>query len=298
MYDKIKGALMGVAVGDALGATLEFTVAHSPNIDEPHNEIIGGGVFKWQAGEPTDDTDMTIAVAEGIMAKPDAPMASILANFKEWAAGQPKDIGGTVGLALDLHTNAEGMYGGATKAHALLNGRTAGNGSLMRTIPVALAYYNDMGRVEEISRLQSRLTHYDTKASNACIIYNKLIVEILNATEHTKEQLVGLAIMDTAYDIPYDKISYLDLKPSGYVVDSLICALWIFLNTDSFEDGLIKAVNLGGDADTIGAITGGILGAFYGFNAIPSQWANKLQAGGHLMHIAQALYGLKGGINI
>ncbi|MBV7275528.1 ADP-ribosylglycohydrolase family protein [Clostridium sp. PL3] len=272
--DRILGGLFGVACGDALGGTLEFYSKKEGKEEYGYlKDIIGGGVWNLEPGEVTDDTMMTIAVAEGILENPDDPIKSIGKKFLNWYRSNPKDIGNTVKAAIEGYKIHGDWRRAAAYAHDQLAGQSAGNGTLMRCLPVAL-YYDNFEKMIKITKEQSRLTHFDKKAERACEIYNTIVYDYLRG----KEKISTIESVVKAYD-EYEEIlltSKRELNPSGYVVDSLICALWCFANTSNPEDAICEAVNLYGDSDTIGAITGGLAGVYYGIEAIPQRWREKI----------------------
>ena len=292
-FNQIKGALFGVAVGDALGAPVEFM---SPEgIARQHgrvDEMIGGGWLNVAPGEITDDTQMTLCVARGILKNPEHPVAEIGANFIEWACGGPKDIGGTCALSiskaqqiarvsghLDRPSYSDWMQA-SNDADKAMNGRSAGNGSLMRTVYVPCYYYSEAEMTERAIAI-STMTHHSDEAAEACTLYSRIIARMLN---RKKTQTRLLIFEEEVKRSRYAEALRPDFrpKPSGYVVDSLKAAIWSISRTEQrrypFRSAVESAVNLGGDADTIGAITGGIAGAIYGYNKIPESWTGALDA--------------------
>lgn len=285
---RIKGGFFGVACGDALGGTLEFLNKNEAVKKYGYlTEIIGGGVWELTPGEVTDDTNMTIAVAKGILKDPENPIEKIGQFFLELYKSNPKDIGNTVKIALTQYEIYNNWEAASKKTNDILCGKTAGNGTLMRCIPIPL-YYNDIERIKKISREQSLMTHYDDQAAEACEIYNAIIHEYLNGEEKLSimKKLIGdHRLYKDVFEMTKDS-----LKPSGYVVETLICALWCFLNTNTFKDAVCEAVNLCGDSDTVGAITGGLAGVYYGFEAIPDNWKNTLLDRDELSYIAKKFH--------
>lgn len=287
MFNHIKGALFGVAVGDALGAVTEFM-----NQDEIRakygylTEMTGGGWLGVEPGETTDDTAMTIAVAKGLLANPSEPMGRIGMEFKKWVETNPRDIGNIIRTTFDCYDGD--WFKAAEKAHKVLSGRSAGNGSLMRCLPVALAY-GDLTKMEEITALQSKMTHYDDLASEACLIYNRIANRLLKGEplkSSIKEEIQETRYCDAIREQP-------DVLPNGYVVNTLIWVLNILWNSSSFEESVQKAANLGGDSDTIGAIAGGIAGLYWGFEAIPDRYAEVLEPKEELETLAEKLWDLR-----
>jgi len=274
-----------LACGDALGGTLEFLSKHEGRKKYGYlKDIVGGGCWGLHPGEVTDDTMMTIAVAEGILDNPENLIDFIGDRFMEWYFGKPKDIGNIIRFALGEFSSLKNWDKAAKSAHDFNNGMSAGNGSLMRCIPAAL-FYKDIDKMIEVTEKQSKLTHYDEKAARACVFYNRLVNRYLNGGSRIcsmEEIIKDYPEYNTVF-----KITKSNHKPSGYVVDSLMCSLWCFINTNTFEDAVCEAVNLCGDADTIGAITGGLSGVYYGFDAIPARWSEKIIVGDKLIEIAQ-----------
>lgn len=290
--DRIRGALYGVAVGDALGAPLEFMSAES--IWQQHGyvrEMIGGGWLDVRPGEVTDDTQMTIAVAKGIVEQPDDPIPAIGRRFVEWYASRPKDVGATCSSAISRAVSsasdkeaptAEDWKEAALWTDRMMGGKSAGNGSLMRTAYVGL-YYIDENDAYNMAGAISKMTHHDRTAAEDCQAYSIMLQRMIAEPSIEKrfeiiwQVLRAIRPCGERYNI--DELSCDDYnpKPTGYVVDSFAAALHCILTTYSFEDAVAKAVNLGGDADTIGAITGGLAGAIYGFMSIPDRWAQKLE---------------------
>ena len=290
-HDKIRGVLYGVAVGDALGAPVEFMSAESIKAEHGRvTEMLGGGWLNVSPGEVTDDTQMTLCVARGIRKNPKAPVEDIGVNFIDWACGGPKDIGATCALSI---TKAQkiGMESGrlyrpsysdwmqaSNEADKAMGGRSAGNGSLMRTAYVPCFYY-DENEIMERAIAISTMTHYSEEAAEACVFYCRTIARMLNRKTHgTRLNVFRREVRNSEYKIALDP--GFKPNPTGYVRDSLLAAIWSIqqgtrLSTD-FYAAVEAAVNLGGDADTIGAITGGLAGALCGYNKIPERWVTKL----------------------
>lgn len=279
--DRIAGALYGVATGDALGAPLEFM--SKEEILRKHGrvtEMIGGGWLNVMPGEVTDDTQMTLAVAEGIIEDPGNPIQAIGKRFIAWAKSGPKDIGGTCSMsirwAVFLGQNDapdEAKWFEASKYTSKANGgRSGGNGALMRTVYPGL-YYKDTLMAVETAGAIAQMTHWDKKSTEACNLYTEMIHLI---TESISREEALQIIRDVLKDSEYSLKARKQLNPTGYVVDSFNCALHSIAATGTFEEAIIEAANLGGDADTIAAITGGLAGAIYGYNEIPERWIRTL----------------------
>ena len=293
--DRIKGALYGVAVGDALGAPVEFMSAKE--IRHVHGQVcdmMSGGWLNVQPGEVTDDTQMTLAVAEGIAANPDHPVGEIGKRFIAWADGGPKDIGGTCALSIQnakkllldgLEPEAAWSKAGKTAAHQN-HGRSGGNGALMRTVYTGL-YYNGQEVIDMTADI-TEMTHADDISTSLCVRYSFMIQKFVQGEDKAGKDLFQKTYNHTKCD-EYK-------EPTGWSMDSFRCALHSIKNYDGFENALIAAVNLGGDADTIGAITGGLAGAIYGVDAIPGRWVEKLASDvcerlDYLSRVASCHYG-------
>lgn len=288
LFEHIRGALYGVAVGDALGAPVEFMDADM--IRRTYGlvtEMDGGGHGHYAPGETTDDTAMTLCVAAGIIENPDDPLETVGKHFLNWMASKPKDIGRTCSLALDefkrIHAISKAnvkdiWFRAAANTDGVSNGMSGGNGALMRTVYPALFYTDDVKAISTAVDV-GRMTHQAEESSEAIRIYVQIVREMLrghllcNVLDHYTE-CTRYAKVHRKPEMP---------EPTGYVVDSLKCAIWALLKCKSFETSIITAVNMGGDTDTIGAITGGIAGAYYGYSAIPDRWINALSFDNKLM---------------
>lgn len=292
--DGIYGAMFGVAVGDALGAPLEFMSAGA--IQQKYGtvrDMLGGGWLNVAPGEVTDDTQMTMLVARGIAIFPVDPIEAIGRRFVKWAKDGPKDIGATcassISTAISLAKSKDSPTRldwsmASKKTHYLFSGRSDGNGTLMRTAYVGL-YYPDEKQVSKWAYAISRMTHYGTAAAGACVLYSIMLNKLVGIPDLADRIRFAAEYPGTSIycrnEYRYETLISPRFKPnpSGYVVDSFAAALYCIHTTSSFEEALVKAVNLGGDADTIGAITGGLAGAIYGYSNIPQRWLNALDEG-------------------
>ncbi|NBC72509.1 ADP-ribosyl-[dinitrogen reductase] hydrolase [Paenibacillus sacheonensis] len=287
MFDRIKGGLYGVAVGDALGGTTEFMTSVEIRARYGYvDKIVGGGVWQLEPGEVTDDTMMTLCVAAGILDSPADPMEAIGHHFLAWYRSKPKDIGSTIRRAFE---NYEDQWFEAAFLTDLDLGQSGGNGSLMRCLPAALAYA-DMPVMIRVSRMQSKMTHYDERCSDACVIYNRIATRLLQGEEMRKAILKETA--GTAYDGCIEELP--DCEPSGYVVHTFRWVLHILLHASDFSEVVQKAANLGGDSDTIGAIAGGLAGIHCGYQMIPSSYSEAILIKDRLADVSDRLYRLRG----
>ncbi|CAM3560757.1 ADP-ribosylglycohydrolase family protein [Paenibacillus lupini] len=288
MRDRILGGLFGVAVGDALGGTTEFM--SEAEIKREYgwlDQIIGGGVWQLEAGEITDDTAMTIAVARGILHNPAEPIEAIGDYFLKWKAMNPKDIGNIIRTVFDQYNGD--WFEAARRAKARLNGMTAGNGTLMRCLPISLAY-PDLEVMEKITKRHSEMTHDDESATEACLIYNRIARRLLQG--ETLKAAVRTEITDTRYEQLLNGQAPIG-PPDGYVVHTMQWVVHHLLEADSFEEVVQRAANKGGDSDTIGAIAGGLAGIYWGYDGIPARYAESILLRQELVEIGDRLIALR-----
>jgi len=287
--DRACGAVLGTAVGDALGAPYEFGLA-TLGPDGP--QMIGGGLGDFAPGEWTDDTTMAWAVldvaATGVDLRSDEALTAIARNFRQWYDSGPADIGNQTRSVL-------GQAGAEPTGPALLatsydlharTGHTGGNGSLMRTAPVALPYLDDPDALAEAARKVGALTHYDQRAQEACVLWSLAIRHaIVHAELDVRAGLGRLSAAGAAYwSERLDEAETRDprtFRPNGWVVTALQAA-WSAISQTPVPDGvdactplgaaLTTAIGIGDDTDTVAAIAGALLGARYGASAVPAAW--------------------------
>jgi ADP-ribosyl-[dinitrogen reductase] hydrolase len=270
--DKIKGALYGLAIGDALGGTTEFLTKAEIRVKYGRvEEIRGGGVWLLEKGETTDDTAMTLAVAKGIIDYPADPIHAIGQYFLEWYRSKPKDIGSIIETVFKLY-DGDWLESAKLAHEKYLGGQSAGNGSLMRCLPIALAY-SSREKVVEMTKLQSAMTHYDEAAGEACLIYNKIAYRVLQGAE--LKESIAEEVKGTNYEFILNRRKP-DCPPDGYVVRTLQWVLFWLLTSNSFSEVVIGAANEGGDSDTIAAIAGGLAGLSCGFKQLPEKFTEAL----------------------
>lgn len=295
--DRLLGAMYGLALGDALGATTEFLSRSEVRKRYPngHREIVGGGAFHWAPGEVTDDTDMALCVARGIRhAGLDASIAKIVdavgAEFMSWRAKDPPDIGNIVRLALGEFARLGDWAKVAQAVKADRGEYAAGNGALMRTLPISLFWPKDIERVRAVSLALTHMTHPHPEAEWCSIAYNVLVCALLagESPEASYSKALAAAPLDSpalaklsrrfvGYPERLVELDEPAIRSSGYCVDTLEAALWCLFTTDDAEACIVKAANLGDDADTVAAVAGGLAGARYGKNALPERWIRVLE---------------------
>lgn len=294
--ERFIGCLVGLALGDALGAPLEFMTRQE--VAAVHGEVrdlLGGGWLNVEPGEWTDDTQMAVALANSILSCRGVNPRDIARRFVEWAATHPKDIGNATRLALRYH--AEGLHWAAVGPRVCheLAGRCAGNGSVMRCAPVGLLHALRPEALIHDSLRTSALTHVHPEAAWSTVAVNLALAELLaGRRDGLIERVAALveqeAVRATLLAAPSWPRAV--VKSGGYVLDTLGAAFWALMNHAGFEEVVVAAINLGGDADTVGAVAGALAGAREGINAIPARWLRQLHGAELLADLAAGLYRL------
>jgi ADP-ribosyl-[dinitrogen reductase] hydrolase len=276
--DRAAGALLGLAIGDAIGTALEF----APRDSKPRlTRMVGGGPFRLQPGQWTDDTAMALALADSLLANASLDEADLMRRFVRWheegeysCTGSCFDIGITTRRALATWKQTGNPFAGSADP------RSAGNGSLMRLAPVAIRHWQDRKSLRDVAARQSRTTHGAPEAVDACIGFAQLLANaiaghprsaVMRAREGADAGAIGPILAGSWRGKHRSKIA-----SSGYVAHALEAALWCVGRTGGFEDAVLLAANLGDDADTTAAITGQLAGALYGARMIPDEWLATL----------------------
>lgn len=285
--DRFRGALLGLATGDALGTAVEFRPAGT---FAPVADLTGGGPHGLPAGAWTDDTSMALCLAESLLARGGSDPADQLARYVRWwreghnsSTGACFDIGVTIEGALERFERTGEAACGPTDP------QMAGNGAIMRLAPVAMRYAGDARAAIEAAVASARTTHQAPAVLDAVRYMTGLLVGALRG--EPKETLLspawtpvpglfdreplGAEIAEVAGG-SFKRRNPPEVRATGYVVDCLEAALWAINGTDDWTEGALAAVNLGNDADTVGAVYGQLAGALYGAEAIPAGWRAKL----------------------
>jgi ADP-ribosylglycohydrolase len=302
--DRVRGAFLGLAVGDAVGTTLEF---QRPGTFEPLTDLVGGGPFRLPAGAWTDDTSMAACLAESLVEVGGFDPADQLRRYVRWyrdghwsSTGRCFDIGGTTRGALTrFEASGDAATAGATDE------RSAANGSLMRLAPVPIAFAHDPVLAIGWAGASSRTTHALPVCVDACRYLGGLLVGAVRGVAKPALLAPRYAPADGLWDadpLHPDVARVADgsfwtqeppaIRGTGYVVDALEAALWAFASTDDYRGCVLAAANLGDDADTTAAIAGQLAGAHYGAAGIPEEWRAKLALRDGLEGLADGLVGL------
>ena len=292
-----QGVLLGLAVGDALGRPVEFKTRQQ--IQQRHGtltEMIGNGTWSQPSGTITDDTEQALAIARSLATQGRFDPADIARRFVDWYDSDPFDVG--VMTQKSLHRLRQGEAweeAGRRVWRESSEGKNAGNGSVMRSPPLAIAYGSAPTKLTTVSMETSVITHADYRCQYGSAILNLTIAAILQG----KSAPLQSAINHVESSAPEELLNALEpiasgepvqsLPTSGYVVHTLQTAFHDGLRSDSVEEAIVTAVNRGGDTDTIGAITGAIAGARFGNEDIPDNWLDAVEETDELNRLAKEL---------
>ncbi|MCH5301522.1 MAG: ADP-ribosylglycohydrolase family protein [Prevotella sp.] len=288
LLDGIKGTVYGQAIGDALGLGTEGMTDEDmawkyPNGIRHYSEIFQDNHRKrWKIGDWTDDTDMMLCIASAVIKDKGVNLTSIARNFKEWSMGTPMGIGETTYKTLMFSDYVDRPFEVSRKVWELSRRQIAPNGGLMRTSVVGLF----PKAVEQCAADICRLTHYDPRCVGSCVIVSELIHALVYGTPvPTYHQMLDIArryddriveFIDLSMNADIRALQLQDADSVGYTLRTLAAGLWAYWNAQSFEEGLLAVVNAGGDADTNAAVACAILGAKFGFSAIPQEYVDGL----------------------
>ncbi|MGU3287650.1 ADP-ribosylglycohydrolase family protein [Methylobacterium mesophilicum] len=289
--DRALGAFIGLAVGDAIGTTLEFEARDTkPAV----YDMVGGGPFDLLPGQWTDDTAMALSLADSLIACNGLDEHDLMERFCRWhdsgensCTGTCFDIGITTRNALEQFRRTGDPIAGPT------DDRTGGNGSIMRLAPVAIRHHNNPERLRDAARRQSYVTHGAVEAVDASealaialasLIEGKPLRDVLSASYGPFCPGVQ-AVMNGSWRGRGRN----EIRSSGYVIHTLEASLWAVSETTTFRDAVLLAVNLGDDADTVAAVTGQIAGSAYGVSAIPREWVDRLAWKERLVQLSERL---------
>jgi len=295
--DRARGALLGLACGDALGRPVEFQSAAA--IQREHgrlDEMVGHGTWNQPAGTITDDTEQALCIARSLVEQQDFDPGDIADRFVAWYDSGPFDIGRMTMRSLSRLKHGDTWdEAGQHVWEQSREGQNAGNGSVMRCPPLAIPYASDWERLTEVSRQSSQITHADPRCTAGCAVLNLTVAGLLEDADTPLQDTLDYL----GADAPDELVTALEplarrnspgvLETSGYVVHSLQTALHDGLIADSAEEAIVTAVNRGGDTDTIGAISGAVAGARFGASQLPDRWLAAIDETDELELLAEQL---------
>lgn len=292
--ERFRGALLGLACGDAVGTTVEFMPRGSFS---PVTEMVGGGPFRLKPGEWTDDTSMALCLAESLVECNGFDAADQMHRYVKWldegywsSNGRCFDVGGATHDALSKFKKTGNPFSGNTHT------QSAGNGCIMRLAPIPMFFYPDRDAVIEMSGESSRTTHGAPECIEASRLFGSMLFMALDGA--SKEQILSRHAMSGFNSKKIEAIAKGDYRTKseseifgvGYVVQSMEAAVWCFDHTDNFRDAILRAANLGDDADTTAAICGQIAGAYHGDSGIPESWRKRLVMRAEICLLADKLF--------
>jgi len=295
--DRAQGVLLGLACGDALGRPVEFE--SSAAIAAEYGtliEMVGNGTWNQPAGTITDDTEQALCIAASLVDQQAFDPADIADRFVGWFDSNPFDIGVMTRQSLSRLKNGQPWDAAGQQVwEESPEGQNAGNGSVMRCPPLAIPFVADWGRLADVSRQSSQITHADPRCRTGAAVLNLTIAGLLQ----DESSALADALEFVGSDAPDELVAALipiarrespdTLETSGYVVHSLQTALHDGLAADSAEQAIVTAVNRGGDADTIGAIAGAVAGARFGASGLPDRWLAEIDEREQLEGLGQEL---------
>jgi ADP-ribosyl-[dinitrogen reductase] hydrolase len=265
--DRALAAFLGLAIGDALGATVEFmTRGEIAAAYGVHRKIIGGGWLKLKAGAVTDDTQMSLALGRSLIRCGGFDARDVCEEFAAWLRSHPPDVGNTCRRGIRRYI----VHG--TTSGAFSEG-DAGNGAAMRVLPVALATVSRPDRAQDWTLGQSRTTHHHPLSDSACLALVGMVHALIAGDGKVGARVLAdeLAATSPAFQFtPYRGLT------SAFIVDTMQTVLHCYFGAKTFADCLVATVNQGGDADTTGSVAGMLAGATYGLAALPQEWLEKL----------------------
>lgn len=281
MTERFTGALLGLAVGDALGAPAEHLTAAQIRRKFGHlTEMVGGGWLNLAPGETTDETDQMLLTAESLLAVEGFDKVDLTRRFLSWYASDPVDIGNTTEAALQRFSEGRLSVG----ADAVDTGFSGTSGALVRAVPIALAFRQSPERVCDHARAAARITHNNPNAQWATAligIWVKLACD--GSDDFLAEGLSRLPFNGFAVDLPRRPVA------TTQALDVVRCVYWAVRKCSSFDEAVTSVIQLGGDTDNVAALTGAVAGACFGAQAIPDRWVECLRCRDRVRGMAEGL---------
>ena len=261
------GAYLGFAVGDALGATVEFMTRSEIKIKYGvHDRIIGGGWLRLKPGQITDDTEMSLGLGRALIQARGFDARTVCEEWAAWLRRRPVDVGNTCRRGIARYIRD----GSLTKTPS---DGDAGNGAAMRNLPVALATLRSATNFVDWSLGQAHITHNHPLSDAATVEIGRMVQALIRDGERAPCQALASALVTRFPNFRFERPA---VDPSAYIVDTVRTVLRGFFSTDSFRSCVVTVVNEGGDADTTGAMAGMLAGAAYGVQTIPAEWLRVL----------------------
>lgn len=291
---RYRGCLLGLACGDAVGTAVEFSARGKFT---PLTDMVGGGVFDLRPGEWTDDTSMALCLASSLTELGRFDPADQMRRYRKWmeegywsSNGRCFDVGTTTSAALERFRQTGEPFSGSA------NTSSAGNGCIMRLAPVPMFFGSNSVQAIEMCGQSARTTHGAAECIECCRLLGGILVRLLNGSGK-EEALLGHGVGDLSCEKvqaiargDYRSKSEGEIAGSGYVVRSLEAALWCFWQAGDFRDAVLRAANLGDDADTTAAVCGQVAGAHFGESGIPESWLERLALCGEIRALADQLW--------
>lgn len=265
--DRALAAFLGFAIGDALGATVEFMTPSEIRVQHGvHDEIVGGGWLKLSPGQVTDDTEMSLALGRSLLRHGGLDLHDLCETYAAWLKSRPVDVGATCRRGIRRYINSGTMQGDYFDGDA-------GNGAAMRILPVALATLHRPDDAIGWTLSQSRVTHHHPFSDDASLTLVRMVQALLGGADDDAVRAIASELVAQHRQFSFSPYRG---RSSAYVVDTLQTVFHFFFTTNSFAECVVRTVNQGGDADTTGALAAMLAGARYGCAAIPSKWLRRL----------------------
>lgn len=268
--DRALAAYLGFAIGDALGATVEFmTPGEIVERHGVHKEIIGGGWLRLKPGQVTDDTDMALALGRSLIRSGGFDVHDVCEEFAAWLRTGPVDVGSTCRRGIRRYITSGTVEGPYFEGDA-------GNGAAMRILPLALATLGRPAEAEAWTVAQGHITHHHPLSDSAALTLVQMLQALIAGHGRGRARAIADALVDTHRCFRFEPYRG---QSSAYVVDTMQTVLHYYFSTESFPDCVIATVNRGGDADTTGALAAMLAGATHGLAALPKRWLDRLDRG-------------------
>jgi ADP-ribosyl-[dinitrogen reductase] hydrolase len=305
LKNRFLGVLPGLAVGDALGAPHEFLGEDAVREAHPDGpkEITGGGQLGWKKGEPTDDTQLALQLAESLAGLGRLDLLEHSRRLVQWLNSKPKDIGNLTRSALENLRAGDPPDQSGALAWEDSGRKSAGNGSVMYVAPLALLHLKQSEALAEDAARVSRITHYDPRCVGGCVALTAAIAGLVRGDGDALESAIRVAqgisddvraVLERALARPPSALK-VDGENQGFVLVTLELAFSAVSHANNFEEALIEVVSKGGDADTNAAVAGALLGARFGRNQIPERWTKATLAVPRLNDLGEKLHKLATG---